>query len=49
MKVPHRGQETLDPLDLELGVVVSFLLWVLATEPGSSQEQQALLTTEPSL
>lgn len=29
--------------------VVSYLTWVLATKPGSSEEYYLLLTTEPSL
>lgn len=37
----------LDPVKLELQMVVSLLMGVLRTEPGSSLEgQQLLLTTE---
>jgi hypothetical protein len=33
----HRGQKrALDTLNLKLQVIVSHLLWVLGTEPGSS-------------
>lgn len=47
----HRGQKRgggSDPLKLELQVVVSCYRWVLGTELRSLQEQNALLTAEPS-
>lgn len=31
----HRGQRTLDILDLEFQVVVNYLMWVLGTATGS--------------
>lgn len=37
-----------DPLKLELQVVASCYRWVLGTELRSLQEQNALLTAEPS-
>ena len=38
-----------DSLELESQSVVSHLTWVLGIKLGSSDEQQPLLTTEPSL
>lgn len=38
-----------DPLELELEVFVSFLVWDWAQNPGPLQEQQVFLTTETSL
>jgi hypothetical protein len=34
------------PLELELQAGVSWLTWVLGTEPGSSEDQHVLLTSE---
>lgn len=42
----ERGQ---NPLGLEFGAVGSHLAWVPGTEFRLSEEEQALLTTEPSL
>lgn len=44
----HRVQGSLHPLGLELQVVLSHVICMLGTEPGSAlQEQRVLLTTEP--
>ena len=46
----HRSQKrVLDALEKELHVVVSCPLWVLGTNLGPLEEQQVLLTAEPSL
>jgi hypothetical protein len=37
------------PLELELELVVSLLVWVLGTKLGPLQEQQMFLTTEQPL
>jgi hypothetical protein len=45
-----RGQKrALDPLELELQMVVSCLVWMLGTKLGPLEEQPLLLTPEPSL
>lgn len=36
------------PLELEVQDIVSKLMWGLGIELGSSEEQQVLLTAEPS-
>ena len=41
------GQKRADPLELGSRAVVNFQMWVLVTKP--LQEQQVLLTTEPSI
>lgn len=38
-----------DLLELEMQVVVSCLIWLLVTEPGSSVSTASTLATEPSL
>lgn len=44
----HKVQKrVLDPLELQN--VVNFLMWVMGTEPGLLQEQQAVFTYEPYL
>jgi hypothetical protein len=44
-----RGQKrTSDPLKWELQAFVSYFLWVLGSHCSPLQEQQVLLTTEPS-
>lgn len=46
----QRGQKTVIPWELgTLGWVLGALVWVLGIEPGFSEKQQVLLTTEPSL
>ena len=56
--VPGRGvsvgasgvqKRVLNPLQLELKEVMSYLIWVPGTKPGSLKEQNVHLTTEPSL
>lgn len=42
-------KRVLNPLQLELKVVMSYLIWVPGTKPGSLREQNVHLTTEPSL
>lgn len=42
-------KRVLNPLQLELKVVMSYLIWVPGTKPGSLKEQNMHLTTEPSL
>lgn len=45
-----KGQKrSLDPVDLELHMVVNYLAWVLNPNSGLLQEQQVLLTAGPSL
>lgn len=39
----------MDPLELQLQNVVSYLIWVLETRPRSSEQPEALLTTQPLL
>lgn len=41
--------EALDSWELELKVVVSFLIWMLGTAPGPLEEQEMILTPEASL
>jgi hypothetical protein len=42
----HRlHKKTLDPLELELGVI----MWILGIKPGPLEEQPVLLTSEPTL
>lgn len=38
----------LDPLVLELQEVMIYLMWTLGTKSGPMEEQQVLLTPEPS-
>lgn len=45
----QRSVRTLDPLELELQLVVSHLLWVLGTKLGSSGRKEELSTTAPRL
>lgn len=42
------AREVLDPLELELWRIVSFLTWVVGTELRSSERAAQLLTTEQS-
>lgn len=45
----YRGQQRApDPLELEM-VVLSYLVWVLGIEPGSSAGAGHILITEPCL
>ena len=41
--------EASDPLDLELEMVVSYLMWVVELNSAPLEEQQVLLSTELSL
>lgn len=45
----QRPEEDVRPLELEFQESVDSPLWVLGTEPGSSEEQEARLTAKPSL
>ena len=36
-------KKALEPLELELQITMSLLVWVLGTEPGSSKKKQQLL------
>lgn len=47
-RCPKKLEKAYDPLKLELEDVLSHLAWVPGTELGSLEEQQALLSTEPS-
>lgn len=42
-------KKVLDPLELKLCVVVNHPIWVIGTELGLLEEQQALLTAELAL
>lgn len=41
-----KPREVLDPLDLQLCVIGSHLAWILGTEQGPLEEQQAFLTSD---
>lgn len=43
------GKVASDPLNLELQMAVNLMKQILGTEHGHSQEQPALLLSEPSL
>jgi hypothetical protein len=44
----YQKPEALDSQKLELKTVVSYLMWLLEPYSGPLEEQQVLLTTEPS-
>lgn len=44
-----RPGESLDPLEFDLEVPVSYLTWVPGTKSGSPEEQQMVLSPEPCL
>lgn len=45
----QRPDEGVGPLELELQVAVSYLIWLLELTLGLEEEWQILLATEPSL
>ena len=46
LKVYGGQKKGLDPMELEIQVIVSYSLWVPETNSGPLEEQQELLTTE---
>lgn len=47
--MPHRRQKASDPLKLELQAAVSHPIWVLGTEPWSSEKHTVTLSTKSPL